>query len=316
MKPVLSILLPTHNRCDTLEIALTSLMAQSFSDWEVLVVGDGCTDGTGALLEAFQKNDSRLSWFDLPKGLGFGYANRNVALREAKGELIGFMADDDIVFGNHLGHLVELMENPAVHLGVVGSLWVDDGGRMIPAIGPLHDKAYLAAFLEGENRLPASAFIHRRSAYAEVGYWREDLIKHGDLELWQRIIARWSPQSIRTDPRCSCVHFRAPWKQQGRDPDPHDFVIWQDLISEGRLEEELCISGGSGSGGEKLQQLLWQTLLKDPALSESLERIATRMLETYAYAAMSSVSHLHGELGRLVALLAEAEAAGIGRDES
>ncbi len=282
MPPKLSILLPTHNRRDTVEIALESLFAQDFTDWEVLVVGDGCTDGTGEMIEQLQRRDSRVRWFDLPKGPGFGYANRNIALKKAEGELVGFMADDDIVFSNHVGRLVELMQDDAAHIAAVGSLWVDARGYIVPAVGPLHDRGYREIFFAGNNRLPASVFIHRRLAFDELGYWREDLKKCGDLDFWQRIIARWGEESIRMDPHCSCVHFRAPWKQKGLHPDPHDSSEWKKLISEQRLGEELHISDKSGGS---LQQALWQRLQNDPESAVNLRQAAVRALESYAYVA-------------------------------
>jgi len=196
MMPHLSILLPTHNRCDTLAVAVKSLLAQSFQDWELLVVGDGCSDGTADWIEALQQRHPRVRWFDLPKGPGFGYANRNTALRQARGELIGFMADDDLVLDEHLARQVALMRDPAVQLGAVGSLSVNSDGVMVPTVGPLHDEGYYTAFMAGDNRLPAATVIHRRAVFDELGLWSETLPRRADLDMWQRIIGRVRPRGI------------------------------------------------------------------------------------------------------------------------
>ena len=287
----ISILLPTHNRVATTRIALQSLLAQSFQDWEVLVVGDGCDDGTGELVTALAENDPRVRWFDLPKGAHFGYANRNIALREARGELIGFLADDDLYFFSHVERLVALMADPEAQLGVASALWVDAAGRMIPVVAPLHDAGYRERFLGGENRIAASSFVHRRKVFDEVGYWREDLPKHGDLDLWHRIIARYGAGSVRTDPRHSLVHFGAPWKRAGVDPDPHDFGAWQNLIESQRLDADLGIDGGDGL----LQERLWEFLTCGGGYvveSQRLELAAARTLESFAFAAMEEISRL------------------------
>lgn len=289
-EPVISILLPTHDRLATLSLALESLRAQSFQQWEALVVGDGCRDGTGEMVCALSEGDSRVRWFGLPKAPGFGYANRNVALKEARGRLIGFLADDDLLFHSHVERLVALMEDPGAHLGVAGALWVDGAGRMIPVVAPLHDEGYRARFLAGENRLAASSFVHRREAFGKVGYWREDLLRLGDLDLWHRIIASYGAAAIRTDPRSGMVHFRAPWKKAGIDPDPHDFGTWQELIRQDRIDPDLRIPDGAGL----LQERLWQRL--SPAYaseSERLERAAGRTSEAFAFAAMSEVARLN-----------------------
>lgn len=305
----ISILLPTHNRHATLLVALQSLQAQSFQNWEVLVTGDGCSDGSADMVTALARSDPRIRWFDLPKGPHFGYNNRNTALREARGELIGFLADDDLYFPYHLERLVAMMSDDGAHLGVSAALWVDSSGQMIPVVAPLHDIGYRSRFLEGENRICASSFIHRRAAFKEVGFWREDLPSKGDLDLWQRIIGRYGEGSIRTDHRCSVVHFRAPWKREGIDLNPHDHHLWQRLIHDQRVEPELKIVGEE----QLLQQQLWRKLADGPGIEANclyLELAAGRTTESFAHAAMQEMTRLHRVAREVRKRLASSRATG------
>src|SRR5437762_2678933 len=100
MAPRFSVLLPTHNRSHLLYLAILSVLSQTEDDFELFVVGDGCTDNSAAVVAAF--DDPRIRWFDLPKAPYFGYANRNIALKQALGKYIACVADDDLVFPDHL----------------------------------------------------------------------------------------------------------------------------------------------------------------------------------------------------------------------
>jgi glycosyltransferase involved in cell wall biosynthesis len=104
-KPRFSILMPTHSRVDVIDLAIQSVLDQTVEDFELLVVGDGAAPGTKDVVDAFR--DSRIRFFDLPKAPSYGYANRNIALREARGEFIGFAADDDLLFPDHFEILAE-----------------------------------------------------------------------------------------------------------------------------------------------------------------------------------------------------------------
>jgi glycosyltransferase involved in cell wall biosynthesis len=95
VSPRFTVLMPTHYRPDVIGFAIQSVLNQSETDFELFIVGDGARPETAAAVGRF--TDPRIRWFDLPKTPGFGYVNRNIALRESRGELIAFAADDDLM---------------------------------------------------------------------------------------------------------------------------------------------------------------------------------------------------------------------------
>lgn len=223
--PLFSILLPTHNRADVLPFAIRSVLWQTVQDFELLIVGDGCTDATSDVVAAFQ--DSRFRWFDLPKGPHFGYGNRNVALREAKGAYVAFMAHDDLWLPDHLQLLLQCLRDDRIELAYSRPLWVAPDGTITPSTFNLNHPATLDAFLTRKpHSIPAGCVIHRRSCFSKYGYWDESLRAAGDRDMWARIIDGGGRNNFVYLAEPTCLHFRAIWKTE-RNAGPAELNVWK-----------------------------------------------------------------------------------------
>ena len=288
----LSLLMPTHERPETLRLAIASVRAQHFTDWELLVCGDGCGPATEALMAEETARDPRVRWFPLPKGPGFGYGNRNTVLAHARGDLIGFAAHDNLVFRDHWQRLVRAFDDPAIQLAASSAAWVDDDGRIVPTIFNLTDAAVRTRFIEGrDNRLPANAFVYRRALHDTVGTWNPDLPARGDLDLWGRILRHTGPEGFRFLPVIGFLHFRAIWKTADI-ADPHMAGLWPRLFAEaGRLPEALhqhvpagvlpqqhCFARLHGPDGDA-----WEAAIRE-ACAHAMETCAGEALASWAKA--------------------------------
>jgi glycosyltransferase involved in cell wall biosynthesis len=208
--PRFSVLLPTHNRADVLSFAIASVLAQSERDFELLIVADGCTDGTRDVVASFP--DPRIRFYDLPKAPYFGYANRNIALREARGRLIAFAAHDDLLLPDHLALMGDLLDRKGTAWGYSRPLWVSTDGIVVPFCVNLGLAEEMADFLERGNTIPVSCVVHTRAAIEQVGLWPEDVPIAADLELWRRIlVANGKSAAYLRQP--TTLHFSANWKQ-------------------------------------------------------------------------------------------------------
>ena len=277
----LSILLPTHNRADVLPFAIESVLGQTFTDFELLIVGDGCTDGTADAVTRHAAHDARVRWYDLPKAAGFGYANRNVALKEARGELIGYMAHDDLALREHFGRLVGLMEEPAVELAHTSATWVAPDGAMVPTVFHLEDPAMREGLIgKVWNRLPSPCFMHRRSALAEAGMWDETLLSGGDMDLWGRILLHYGPGCVRGSPHATVLHFRAGWRTDDM-VNPDNEPPWLRLHGEpGRLSRWLRVPI---EAGQTEQEAASRWLRAHPEAGREIGEACTHALMTHAW---------------------------------
>ncbi len=209
-EPRFSILLPTHNRAEVLGYAIRSVLWQTSQSFEVLIVGDGCTDKTADVVQGFR--DPRLRWFDLPKAPYFGYANRNVALRQARSRYVAFLGHDNILFPDHLSRLAACLDEHAAEFVYSRPLWVTRQGQIKPAAVNLHDPDTRAIFLSQRNLIPATCVMYRRECHEKYGYWNPDLPQGADWDLWVRFIQGGNHRNFAYEPVPTCLHFTANWR--------------------------------------------------------------------------------------------------------
>src|SRR5262245_50792988 len=124
---MVSVIMPTFNRADTIRRAIRSVQAQTFTDWELIVVDDGSTDNTVALIEGY---DPRLKLIR-QKNQGTAGA-RNAGLRASASSYIAFLDSDDEWLPHHLELCVSFLEAFPEEQFVTNELWEDFGrGRIV-----------------------------------------------------------------------------------------------------------------------------------------------------------------------------------------
>ena len=216
MAPRFTVLIPTHNRSRLLRLALSSVLSQTERDIEILVVGDGCTDDTADVIASFV--DARIRWLDLPKASYFGYANRNIALREATGSYIAFLTDDDLLLPDHLALLAATLEESGAEWAYSRPLWITEDGLVVPFPSNLLNANELEVFLNDRNHIPSSCVMHQRSCLEKYGYWPEDIPSGGDWRYWIRIIEGGGRANLDCCPIPTVLHFTASWRVKRATP--------------------------------------------------------------------------------------------------
>lgn len=106
--PLVSIIIPTYNRAHLIGETLDSVLAQTYTNWECIVVDDGSTDNTEHLLNEYCNKDARFQYHHRPKDRPKGAnACRNYGFELSKGEYINWFDSDDLMVSNHLNLKIE-----------------------------------------------------------------------------------------------------------------------------------------------------------------------------------------------------------------
>jgi glycosyltransferase involved in cell wall biosynthesis len=204
-----TIAIPTHDRRETVLLAARSALAQTRAPEQLLVLCDGCSDGTAEALHGL--SDPRIETLELPKAAGYGYAHRNRSLELARGEAILWLSDDDLLAPDHLERIGELWDTgrfdlvqshgvlvlPDDTLGWLGADWSL----------PFH-RERLATF----NTNPMTSVSLRVDMARAVGGWDASLPRAADWDLWQRALAAGARSALSPEP--SVLHFRAVGREQ------------------------------------------------------------------------------------------------------
>ncbi|WP_400077986.1 glycosyltransferase family 2 protein [Winogradskyella sp. R77965] len=102
-QPLVSIIIPTYNRAHLIGETLDSILAQTYTNWECIVVDDGSTDETEVLLAAYETKDKRFKYYERPDNhLSGGNGARNYGLEVSKGEYIQWFDSDDLMLPKKL----------------------------------------------------------------------------------------------------------------------------------------------------------------------------------------------------------------------
>ena len=174
-----SVVIPDYNASKTIDLCLSSILNQDFSDYEVIVVDDGSTDDTR---EKVKKYPVRL--ISIPYE-GTSVA-RNTGFRASKGDILIFLDSDCVAKKDLIVKLIEPLKNPKI--GVVQAWWeVANQGRLVPAL-TYKTYEYFTRNLEYLDFLWSYCFAIRRELVQKVGMFDVGWTRMEDVAFAQKVI--------------------------------------------------------------------------------------------------------------------------------
>lgn len=191
--PRISIVMPSYNHERYVVGAIRSILDQSFSDFELIIVDDGSKDGSVALIESI--DDPRIRFFRFERNQG-AYTAVNFAMAKTTGDYVCHLNSDDLYLPGKLAMQLDYMDRHAD----VGALFtaceiIDDDGQLRPddpmaktfAVVNHPDRHAWLRYLFFTNSLCHPTVMMRRSVLEKSGFYDERYRQMADLDLWVRM---------------------------------------------------------------------------------------------------------------------------------
>lgn len=227
-----SVAIPTHDRRETALLAARSALRQTRSPVRVIVLCDGCTDGTADAVRAV--GDRRLVAIDLPKANGYGYEHRNVALERAESDAILWLGDDDLLLPDHLERLGDRWDEGDVDLVTAPAALVrpDDTLRWV---GEDWGAPWSREMLSRRNSNVMASVSVGVDLARRAGGWDGAVEGGGDWDLWKRALD--AGARAATTGAVTVLHFRASGRTQSWPDRVRQNTAWFERLTD---EHELA----------------------------------------------------------------------------
>ena len=187
--PEVSVIMPAYNAEKTISASVSSVLAQSFADYELIIVDDCSGDGSHAICKAFAAADARVSLYrnDANRGVAF---SRNRGIAAAKGRWIAFLDSDDLWQVDKLERQLRFIEETGAAISYTASAFIDARGKGYAYV--LHAKKELSyRDLLRRNLMSCSSVIVRRDLMLGESFVDGPL--HEDYAAWLRIVRSTGP---------------------------------------------------------------------------------------------------------------------------
>lgn len=184
---MVSVVIPTHNRCDLITRAISSVIKQTYKDLEILVVSDGSTDDTKDVVKRLAAEDERIKLIEYHPSKG-GNVARNTGIEMASGEYVAFLDDDDEWLPEKLEKQLAVMEADSdIGLVYTGTRIIYVNEKVTYSFNP-KAKGDLSKEILLDNSIgTTSTVMARKDILIKAGLFDTELRALQDFDLWIRL---------------------------------------------------------------------------------------------------------------------------------
>jgi len=187
--------MPVYNGERTIAQAIESVLKQTYTDWEIIVIDDGSTDDTRKIVERYRSAPADRIRYIHQENQGLACA-RNTGIRQARGEFLALLDADDVWLPTRLEETVKALDaDPSAGIAHANITWISETGEILST--PRRQARHLSGYIF-ENiflrkaHISCPTVLFRKKCCEEVGMFDPNLARLGceDRELWLRISQR------------------------------------------------------------------------------------------------------------------------------
>ena len=290
--PLVTVIVPTHDHAGTIDLALDSVLAQTVTDIEVVVIGDGATDEVRDALDRYPA-DPRLRTVLRPKSASRAEGVRHEVLTSARSTFVGYHGDDDLMLPDHLEYLLELLEdadfaNPfPMAIAPDGSAFWHGTDLALPECRDWHQHPQ-------HNSVSLTGVVHRLSAYRRLplGWQPAPPGRWSDHVMWQQWFAT-PGLTYRTGARPTTLKLDTSYRR-GMTPEERrtELLSWRDRAAQPGFGSELA-----SLAADAVRRFGTRNLMESARFADEAARLA-EVAEAIP-ALQADIAQLRGELSAL-----------------
>jgi len=198
-EPLVSVIMPAYNARQYITESIESVIAQTYTNWELIIVDDDSTDDTASIIKEFSQQDPRIKYLYQDRGRQ-GKA-RNKAIKNSNGDYIAFLDADDLWEQSKLEVQIDAIENsPDITLLFTQGFILQPDGDSIPMDVKVQNWSFqndIDLFIT-QNQIPILSVLVKKQAIIDAGYFSEDLAIQNaeDYHLWIKLLKQTTFLSI------------------------------------------------------------------------------------------------------------------------